>query len=142
MATNLICCKVYKQAMNPLCWLCKNYDETGAHIASGCNMLCGIKYTEHHDKVCAYLHWCILQDEARTLVPNWRQHRAEETLSICLEDSCTFMYNIKQRVDHGLTLNRLNIIYLDKKKRTALLIDVTYPMDVNIISAAATKHKK
>eukprot|EP00957_Ditylum_brightwellii_P136249 10390874-Ditylum_brightwellii.AAC.1 len=49
---------------------------------------------------------------------------------------------MKQRVDHGVAANCPDIVYLDKKKRTALLIDVTCPMDVNIISAAATEHKK
>eukprot|EP00957_Ditylum_brightwellii_P069748 5296678-Ditylum_brightwellii.AAC.1 len=63
MVTNLICHIIYKQAMNPWCWLCRKYNEMIAHITSGCNMLCGTKYTKCSNKVCAYLHWCILQDE-------------------------------------------------------------------------------
>eukprot|EP00957_Ditylum_brightwellii_P114101 8699280-Ditylum_brightwellii.AAC.1 len=65
--------------MNPLCRLCSKRNEMIAHIASGCNMLCGTKYTKCHDKVCAYLHWHILQDEGKAVVPNWRQHKAEDT---------------------------------------------------------------
>eukprot|EP00957_Ditylum_brightwellii_P037474 2834154-Ditylum_brightwellii.AAC.1 len=141
MTANLICHKIYKQAVNPLCRLCRKYKETIAHITSRCNMLCGTKYSKCHNKVCAYLHWCILQDEVRIVVPNWRQHKAAETLSICLEDGCTLMYNKKQRIDHGVAENCPDIVYLDKKKRTALLIDVTYPVDVSIITAATTKHK-
>eukprot|EP00957_Ditylum_brightwellii_P130503 9955872-Ditylum_brightwellii.AAC.1 len=113
-----------------------------AHIASRCNILCSTKYTKYQDKVCAYLHWYILQDEGRTIVPNWQQHKAKETPLICLEDGCTLMYNIKQRVDHGVAANCPNIMHINKKERTALPIDVTCPMDVSIISAAATKHKK
>eukprot|EP00957_Ditylum_brightwellii_P036927 2795745-Ditylum_brightwellii.AAC.1 len=49
---------------------------------------------------------------------------------------------MKQRVDHGVAANCPDLVYLDEKKRTALLIEVTCPMDENMISAAATKHKK
>eukprot|EP00957_Ditylum_brightwellii_P111404 8496709-Ditylum_brightwellii.AAC.1 len=30
----------------------------------------------------------------------------------------------------------------DKGKKTTLLIDVTYPMDINMVTAAAKKHQK
>eukprot|EP00957_Ditylum_brightwellii_P011904 897088-Ditylum_brightwellii.AAC.1 len=105
-------------------------------------MLCGTKYTKRHNKTCAYLHWCILQDEGRALVPNWRQHKAKKTLSIFLKEGCALMYNMKQRVNHGVIANHPEIVYLDKKKKKVLLIDVTCPMDVNMITAAATKHNK
>eukprot|EP00957_Ditylum_brightwellii_P036437 2759212-Ditylum_brightwellii.AAC.1 len=142
MDANLICHSMYKQAVNPLCQICGKYNETIAHIASGCNMLHGTKYTKCYDNVCAYLHKCILQDEGRAVFPNWRKHKATDTPSICLTDSYTLMYSTKQKVDHGVTVNHPDIVYLDDKKRTVLLIDITCPMDVNMISAAATKHKK
>eukprot|EP00957_Ditylum_brightwellii_P052091 3950736-Ditylum_brightwellii.AAC.2 len=105
MATNLIRHTIYKQAVNPICQLCGKYEETIGHIASGCGMLHSTKYTKRHDKVCAYLRWCILQNEGRTVVPNWKQHKAADTPSICLTDGCTLMYNMKQRVDHGVATN-------------------------------------
>eukprot|EP00957_Ditylum_brightwellii_P118979 9074483-Ditylum_brightwellii.AAC.1 len=65
-----------------------------------------------------------------------------ETPSICLDEGCTRMHNMTQCVDHAVATNRSNIILLDEKKRTALLIDVTCPIDVNMVTAAAEKHKK
>eukprot|EP00957_Ditylum_brightwellii_P085102 6470310-Ditylum_brightwellii.AAC.1 len=50
MATNFVCHEIYKQAVNPLCRLCGKHNKTIAYIASGCNMLRGTKYVEHHDK--------------------------------------------------------------------------------------------
>eukprot|EP00957_Ditylum_brightwellii_P161712 12312108-Ditylum_brightwellii.AAC.1 len=47
-----------------------------------------------------------------------------------------------QRVDHAIAANHLDLVVLDKKKRTVLFIDVTCPMDINMLTAAATKHKK
>eukprot|EP00957_Ditylum_brightwellii_P106892 8154916-Ditylum_brightwellii.AAC.1 len=52
------------------------------------------------------------------------------------------MYSMTQRVDNAIAANCPALVVLDKKKRTALLIDVTCPMDINIVTAAATKHKK
>eukprot|EP00957_Ditylum_brightwellii_P153400 11675632-Ditylum_brightwellii.AAC.1 len=50
MATNFVCHKIYKQAVNPLCRLCGKHNKTISHIASGCDMLHGTKYVERHDK--------------------------------------------------------------------------------------------
>eukprot|EP00957_Ditylum_brightwellii_P143127 10905629-Ditylum_brightwellii.AAC.1 len=45
-----------------------------------------------------------------------------------------------QRVDHAISDNRPDLVVLDEEKRTALLIDITCPMDVNMVTAK--KHKK
>eukprot|EP00957_Ditylum_brightwellii_P124979 9527525-Ditylum_brightwellii.AAC.1 len=111
--------------------------------AHGCDMLQGIKYTEQHDKVCTYLHWCILQDMQQPAVtPNQRQHKAVETPSIYLEEGCTLMYNMTQCMCHAIATNCPNIILLDEKKRTALLSNVPCPMDMNMVIVDAEKHKK
>eukprot|EP00957_Ditylum_brightwellii_P110235 8408074-Ditylum_brightwellii.AAC.1 len=141
MSTNFICHEIYKQAVNLLCRLCDKYNETIPHIASGCNMLCGTKYVEHHNKVCKYLHWCVLQDKGRTVVPNWHQQKADKTSSICLGAGRTLMYNMTQRVDCAISANHPDLVVLDKEKRTAPLIDVTCPMDINMVTTAAKKHK-
>eukprot|EP00957_Ditylum_brightwellii_P115360 8797345-Ditylum_brightwellii.AAC.1 len=132
MATNFVCHEIYKQAVNPLCRLCGKHNETIPYIASGCNMLRGTKYVEHHNKVCKYLHWCILQDEGQSIVPNWKQHKAEETPSICLGEGHTLMYDMTQKVDHTIFANHPDLIILDKEKKTALIIDVTCSMDINL----------
>eukprot|EP00957_Ditylum_brightwellii_P069036 5240714-Ditylum_brightwellii.AAC.1 len=48
---------------------------------------------------------------------------------------------MKKHIDHTVAANRPGIILLDEKKKTALLIDMTCPMDVNMITAVVTKHK-
>eukprot|EP00957_Ditylum_brightwellii_P053850 4079874-Ditylum_brightwellii.AAC.1 len=52
------------------------------------------------------------------------------------------MYNMTQKVDHAVSANRPDLVILDEEKNTALLIDVTCPMDINMVSAAAKKHQK
>eukprot|EP00957_Ditylum_brightwellii_P037052 2805304-Ditylum_brightwellii.AAC.1 len=95
-------------------------------------MLRGTKYVERQDKVYKYLHWCVLQDEGRSVVLNWKQHKAKETPSICLGAGCTLMYDMTQKVDHAVSVNCLDLVILDEVKKTALLIDVTCLMDINM----------
>eukprot|EP00957_Ditylum_brightwellii_P178823 13621371-Ditylum_brightwellii.AAC.1 len=52
------------------------------------------------------------------------------------------MYNMTQRVNLAIAANQLDLVVLDEQKRTVLLIDVTCPMDINMVTAAVTKHKK
>eukprot|EP00957_Ditylum_brightwellii_P040948 3100488-Ditylum_brightwellii.AAC.1 len=142
MATNYIRHKICKEAVNLLCCLCGKHNEIIPHIASSCDMLLGTKYVEHHNKVCRYLHWCILQDKGQTVAPNWHQHKADKTPSICLGVGHTLMYNMIQRVDRAISANHPDLVVLNKEKRTALLFDVTCPMDISMVTAAAKKHKK
>eukprot|EP00957_Ditylum_brightwellii_P036744 2782592-Ditylum_brightwellii.AAC.1 len=52
------------------------------------------------------------------------------------------MYDMTQKVNHAVSANRLNLLILDEEQKTALLINVTCPMDINIVSTAAKKHQK
>eukprot|EP00957_Ditylum_brightwellii_P194405 14805617-Ditylum_brightwellii.AAC.1 len=47
-----------------------------------------------------------------------------------------------QKVDHAVSANRPDLVILDEEKKNALLINVTCPMDINMVSAAAKKHQK
>eukprot|EP00957_Ditylum_brightwellii_P080483 6121993-Ditylum_brightwellii.AAC.1 len=141
MATNYVHHEIYKQVVNLLCCLCGKYNETTPHTASGCDMLRGTKYVECHNKVYKCLHWCVLQDEGQAVVPNWYQHKADETPSICLGAGRTLMYNMTQRVDRAVSANHPDLVLLDEEKQTALLIDVTCSIYINMVTVAAKKHK-
>ena len=52
------------------------------------------------------------------------------------------MYDMTQKVNHAVSANRPDLVILDEEQKTALLIDVTCPMDINMVSAAAKKHQK
>eukprot|EP00957_Ditylum_brightwellii_P143665 10945363-Ditylum_brightwellii.AAC.1 len=52
------------------------------------------------------------------------------------------MYNMTQMVSCAISANRLDLVILDEEKQTALLIDVTCLMDINMVTAATKKHKK
>eukprot|EP00957_Ditylum_brightwellii_P149221 11363682-Ditylum_brightwellii.AAC.1 len=52
------------------------------------------------------------------------------------------MYDMTQKVNHAVSTNRPDLVILDEVKKTALLINITCLMDINMVSAAAKKHQK
>jgi hypothetical protein len=140
LATNYIRKNIFKQDVNPICRLCCKENETISHIVSGCEALAGTKYTERHNQICKYLHWCMMQDNRLPVNPNWHAHKPSP--AICMTDKITLMYDMTQEVDGAAGGNRPDIVLLDEKNKYALLIDVTIPMDINMVKAAAGKYKK
>eukprot|EP00957_Ditylum_brightwellii_P059135 4487219-Ditylum_brightwellii.AAC.1 len=98
-------------------------------------MLAGTKYIKEHNKICQCLHWCILQDYNITVNPNWQKHKTKPAMLIFNQLLVT--YDMTQEVDNVVKANRHDIVVLDKKECNALIIDVTVPMDINMIKEAA-----
>eukprot|EP00957_Ditylum_brightwellii_P104485 7960199-Ditylum_brightwellii.AAC.1 len=44
----------------------------------------------------------------------------------------TLMYDMTQKVDHAVSAYRPDLVILDEEKKTALLIDITCLMDINM----------
>eukprot|EP00957_Ditylum_brightwellii_P016058 1209807-Ditylum_brightwellii.AAC.1 len=126
--------------VNPLCRLCCKENETISHIVSGCEQLAGTKYTKGHNKICQYLHWCIMQDNKVPVNPNWQWHKPKPATIITSHLLIT--YDMTQKVEVTVTANLPDIVILDEKRKKALIIDITIPMDINMIKAAASKYKK
>eukprot|EP00957_Ditylum_brightwellii_P167693 12765804-Ditylum_brightwellii.AAC.1 len=57
MVTNQIRKEIFKQDVDPLWHLCRT------------------KYTERHNRIFQYLHWCILQDFHILVNKDWQKHK-------------------------------------------------------------------
>eukprot|EP00957_Ditylum_brightwellii_P027875 2106239-Ditylum_brightwellii.AAC.1 len=135
MVTNHIRKEIFKQAVDPFCPLCCKENKTISHIVSGCEILASTKYTERHNKICQYLHWCILQDFHIPINPNWQKHKPKPV--VLISNQVSVMYDLKQEVDNAVEANRPDIVVLGEKEGMALIIDVTILMDINMVKAAA-----
>eukprot|EP00957_Ditylum_brightwellii_P179628 13683496-Ditylum_brightwellii.AAC.1 len=98
-------------------------------------MLDGTKKTERHNRICQYLNWCILQDYNVVVNHNWWKHKP--TPATLISNQLSVTYNMTQEVDNLVKASRPDNIFLDEKERKALIIDVTVPMDISMIKAAA-----
>eukprot|EP00957_Ditylum_brightwellii_P033621 2549159-Ditylum_brightwellii.AAC.1 len=75
-----------------------------------------------------------MQDNNLPVNPNWQQHKPE--LATLITNHLLVTYDITQDVEGAVTANRPGIVILDEKEKKALIIDITTPMDTNVIKAA------
>ena len=130
LATNYVRKKIWKLDVNPMCRLCKAKEETISHIVSGCTMLAGTKYTNRHDRIGTYLHWCILKDLGHEICDDWWKHVPTQSTEC---GDITVMWDFSLITDKRIPANRPDITIHDRKTRTATLIDVSVPIDTNIV---------
>eukprot|EP00957_Ditylum_brightwellii_P031595 2395913-Ditylum_brightwellii.AAC.1 len=103
-------------------------------------MLFNSKYKKCHDKICTYLHWCILQDHYVPVSNTWHTHDPHPATEISYH--ITLHYDMTLEVDYGVGTNFRAIVIWDLAKKCASFIDVTVPMNINMVKAAAGKYKK
>eukprot|EP00957_Ditylum_brightwellii_P049562 3759182-Ditylum_brightwellii.AAC.1 len=139
MATHFVRKEIFKQNVNPLCRLCCKEKSIISHIISGCKLLEGTKYIEQHDKICQYLHWCIMQDNNVPVNPNWQWHKTRPVTLITNQLLVT--NDMTQEVESVVAANCPDIVILDEKEKKALIIDGMIAIDINMIKAAAGKYK-
>eukprot|EP00957_Ditylum_brightwellii_P136940 10443328-Ditylum_brightwellii.AAC.1 len=140
MVINCIRKEIFKQNINLICRLCYRENKTIWHIVSRYKLLAGTKYTEHHNKVRQYLHWCIMQDNNVPVNTNWKKHKLKPVMLITNQLSVT--YGMTQEMEGTVEENCPDIVILDEKEKKALNIGITVPTDINMIKAATVSPKK
>ena len=92
-------------------------------------MLCGTKYLFQHNKICKYIHWCILKDLNFNVPPTWHAH-VPETTTVIGDTKVFWDYSIP--TDKKVYHNRPDITIFETKKKEVQFIDVTVPSCRNI----------
>jgi hypothetical protein len=136
LPTNWMKAKIWKMGGSSLCRMCKEHDETIMHVVSGCKMLCGTKYTRRHDNVGKYIHWTILKDMGVRVKDSWLHHVPVPSVT---KGTTTVTWDLAIDNCEGIEANRPDIVVWDLEKRTAQIIDMTIPMDKNVIAKYADK---
>eukprot|EP00957_Ditylum_brightwellii_P029489 2228929-Ditylum_brightwellii.AAC.1 len=76
-----------------------------------------------------------MQDNNIHVNPNWWKHKPKPATVIINQLLVT--YGMTQEVENVVEANCPDIAILNEKEKKALLIDVTIPMDINMIKAVA-----
>lgn len=141
--------KQWQQIMLEIQFTNNNLTQYAVCVANWTKILCilqvGVKcsktkYIEQHDKICTCFHWCNLQDCGASVPQTWHQHKPDP-LGI-FPDGQTIMYIMNQTMACPISSNYSKLVFFDKTCKTVLLIDVKFPMDNNMVKAAAEKYKK
>eukprot|EP00957_Ditylum_brightwellii_P174734 13304571-Ditylum_brightwellii.AAC.1 len=97
-------------------------------------MVTETKYAKKHNKISQYVHWCMLQDY--NLPVNMYLNKNKPKPAVQISTKIMLNYIMTQEVDHVVEANRPNIVLLNEKEKTTILIDVTIPMDINVVNGA------
>ena len=99
-------------------------------------MLASTEYTERHNKVAAYIHWKICKSFDVPVTEKYYLHKSEPVVSI---DDITLMWDQGVLTDRTIPANRPDIIFLDRKEKYCLLIEISISDDQNVMKKLSGK---
>ena len=76
ISTNIIKSKIYVQTnISPLCWLCRQSNETIDHLISSCSYIAQTAYKHKHDQVAKFIHWKLSAKYSIDVSSCWWKHQ-------------------------------------------------------------------
>ena len=113
---------------DPRCRLRKQHAETIAHITSGCSKLAGTEYTERHNSMASIVYRTICAVYNLEHSKNWWV----EPEKVVRNDHAKILWDFPIQADKHLLHNRPDIVLINYKEQTGLIIDILVPRDENI----------
>ena len=131
---------IYKTTENDKCRKCNEKAETIHHIISGCPKYANTLYLKRHNNVAKYLHLqiCLNSDLVKKNC-EWYKYEPSPVLE---NENFKILWDFSIQTDKEIRANRPDIIFVDKRERTVMFIDVTIPNDHNIIEKKLEKIEK
>lgn len=129
-----------KEDISATCRLCGERDETIAHIVSECKMLAQKQYKNwRHDRIAQVIHWELCKKYNMEHAEKWYEHKPEGVIE---NENVKMLWDMKIQTDREIEHSRPDILTLNKKDRSCLLIDVTCPFDTRVIQKEREKIEK
>ena len=129
-------CKHLKTSYDATFRRCGRFDETVAHIISGCPELAQGVYLHRHNAVARYLHLTLCQLHGLERNALWYEH---EPSKITQNEKIKILYDWNIYTDKKIKHRRPDLVVVNKEEGKTLLIDVACPMDHNIQSKEKEK---
>ena len=139
LRTNVIKAKIDKSQEISLCRLCGKWDETVSHIVSECEKLAQKEYKRRHDKVALAIHWDLCKKLNFRSSDKWYEHEPE---SVQENDECKILWDFSIQTDHVISARRPDIVVINKKAKTCVVIDVAVPGDRRVVEKEVEKIDK
>jgi hypothetical protein len=130
---------ILKLDVEDRCRRCHGPPETIHHLLSACPELAPKEYLHRHDQVCKYVHWCVCKDAGLDVPEKWHEHQPQ---SVVENASTKILWNMPIITDRTIGCNRPDLTIYNKEKKTALLVDVSIPADINLQEKTREKLEK
>ena len=109
--------------------MCGQHEETMAHLVAGCKVLANGHYKERHNEVAKIVHWSLCRKYNVETVEQWWKHAPE---AVTETEKVKILWDFSIRTDNYIQANKPDIVVVDKREKTCLIIDIACPLDANI----------
>ena len=110
-----------------------------AHVVSECSKLAQTEHKERHDNVARYIHWQLCGKCELERANNWYEQRPEGVVE---NERFKVLWDFTIQCDRKIEARRPDIVFVDKKKREVVIIDVAVPGDDRVKDKELEKLEK
>ena len=135
-STRAVAHEINHTVQEPKCRLCKQHAETVAHITSGCSKLAEADYTGRQNNVASIVYRAICAEYIFEHSKDWRV----EQKKVVRNDHAKILWDCPIQTDKHLLHNRLDIVLINYKKQTGLIIDIEVPRCTKLQSKKTQKN--
>ena len=139
LRTNYTKNKIDKTSENPLCRMCGVRGETVQDKICECKKLAQREYKRRHDTVAKLVHWKLCEKHNLERKEKWYEHCPEEAVE---DDGVKLIWDINIQCDNVMEARRPDLILVDKKAKSCVIIDVAVPGDCRICEKEIEKAEK
>lgn len=139
LRTNYIKHRIDKTSENPMCRMCGERGETVQHIICECKKLAQREYKRRHDNIAKFIHWKMSEKYGLERKEKWYEHCPEGVVE---NDNIKLIWDINIQCDNVIEARRPDLIVVDKKNKSCIIIDVTIPGDCRVHEKEREKVEK
>ncbi|XP_044766219.1 uncharacterized protein LOC123322341 [Coccinella septempunctata] len=129
-----------QQVENTKCRLCNNAEETTQHLLAGCSAVASTRYLTRHDNMGKVVHQ--LMCLKKNLIQHFTPHHLYVPEAVVENDEAKIYWDLTILTDLGAEHNRPDMVVMNKKTKTATIIDFAVPLDQNMGKTYAEKIRK
>jgi len=139
LRTNYIKNKIDKTSENPLCRMCREKGETVQHIICECKKLAQREYKRRHDTVAKLVHWTLCEKYNLERTERWYEHCPNGVVE---NDDIKLIWDINIQCDNIIEARRPDLILVDKKGKSCVIVDIAVPGDCRVREKELEKIEK
>ena len=108
-------------------------------LVSGCEKLAQKEYKRRYENVAKKVHWDLCKMNGLEHTEKWYEHVPEEVVE---NEEVKVLWDIDVQCDNVIEARRPDIIFIDKKKRKEIVINIAVPADVQLGEKESEKVEK
>ena len=126
--TNYIKHKIDKTSENPICRMFRKKGETVQHITCECKTPAHHEYERRHETVAKLVHWKLCEKHNLERTKSWYEHCSKGVVE---NVDVKVIWDINIQCDNITEARRPDLILMDKKGKSCIIIDIAVPEDWN-----------